>query len=68
MSEPKPHVERLKQEYGELNEKITDLTVLMSDVKFHLRPAEDQALMAAQLSAMQAYSNILSLRLNRAKQ
>lgn len=68
MSEKQPHVVRMEQEYGELNAKISSLLVFTTGEVFQALPAEDQSLMAAQLGAMQAYSNILSLRLHRAKQ
>lgn len=68
MSEKQPHVERMKQEYGELNAKITSLVAFTSGATFQALSAEDRTLMVAQLGAMQSYSAILSMRLNRAKQ
>ena len=58
----------LRQEYGEINAKITSLVVFTSGSTFHDLPAEDRTLLVAQLGAMQSYSAILSMRLNRAKQ
>lgn len=66
MTEKQPHVVQMEQERNDLNSKITSLIVLITDTEFRKIPAEDQALLATQLNAMQAYSNILDLRINRA--
>lgn len=64
MSKLEPHVQRMADEQGELEERLEKLSAFIeSNPVFKTLSETDQYLLLAQLTAMATYSNILNLRI-----
>lgn len=60
-----PHVQRMHGEYAELDDRFTKLCAFMETETFASLSDEDRHLMQAQATAMRAYLNALSIRIDR---
>lgn len=58
-----PHIMRAKEERRELLAKIKSLSEFTNGLTFQDLPEEDQDHLDVQLTAMQAYAQILNIRL-----
>ena len=68
-AEPEPlpaHVQRMVDEFAELNQRIEKLVAFLETPLFASQPEYDRVLMYTQLGQMQGYAGVLALRLNRA--
>lgn len=61
------HLDRMQEEMEQLNERIVKLTDFLDTPTFDAIEQIDQSLLSTQLMAMMTYSNILEMRLLRAK-
>lgn len=58
-----PHQQRVVDEQSELEVKIYKLSGFVKTKQYDLLPAREQTLLKTQLDLMNAYSNILGLRI-----
>ena len=66
VSQVAPHVERMINEGDALADKVEKLGAFLSGEICQSLPDDEQALMSAQLGAMTAYFQVLTLRIKRA--
>ena len=63
MSQLQPHVQRMADELGELEERLAKLVSFTDTDMFKSLSETEQSLLLAQSTAMATYSNILNLRI-----
>ncbi len=60
------HVQRMVGELAQLNDKIEKLNTFLEGERFNALPEDDHSLLKTQGSAMVAYANALTVRVERA--
>ena len=66
MNEMPPHVQRMIEEGEQLADRVEKLGAFLVGPIYKTLPDDDQVLMSAQVGAMTAYLQVLTLRISRA--